>query len=126
MPFPCQLPQMFVEQIVGDGHEPVVPLWIARLIAAEQEQRRAARIKRVEHPQVAVLHLASQLLRVGVPGSRNHIGMRPRQGWAAFLQQFNLGADFDLLIFGQGVPPGLELAGELDFPCHGDSIPCME
>jgi hypothetical protein len=31
-----------------------------------------------------------------------------------------------LLIFGEGVPPGLKQAGELDLPCHGNSIPYME
>ena len=49
---------MLIEQIVGNGHRLVVPLRIAGLVAAEQKQRRAARIKRVEHSQVPVLYLA--------------------------------------------------------------------
>jgi len=49
---------MLIEQIVGNGHRLVVPLRIAGLIAAEQKQRRVARIKRVQHSQAPVLYLA--------------------------------------------------------------------
>src|SRR5208282_729663 len=70
-------------------------------------------------PCLAVLH-------VGVTGSGNHVGMGTRRGWAALLQQFNLGADFELLIFGQGVPPGLKLAGELFLPCQEYNTPYVE
>jgi len=52
--------------------------------------------------------------------------MRAGQDWAELLQQLNLGADFDLLIWGQGVPPSLELAGELDVACHVLNIPYKE
>jgi hypothetical protein len=41
---------MSIEQIIGNRHKLVVPLWIASLVAAEQKQRRAARIESVEHP----------------------------------------------------------------------------
>ena len=117
---------MFVEQIVSHRHKLLVSAWIAGLVPTKQEQRRAARIKREQHPQVAVLHFASQLLHVGVTGSGNHVGMGPRQRRAALLQQLNLRADLDLLIFGQSVPPSFKLAGELDVPCQADSIPYME
>ena len=90
---------MLIEQIVSDRNELLVPVGIAGLIAAEQEQRGAARVKRVQDPQLAILHFAAQLLHVGVAGGGNHVGMRPGQGRAALLQKFNLGADLDLLIF---------------------------
>jgi len=76
---------MLIEQIVGNGHRLVVPLRIAGLVAAEQKQRRTARVQRVEHSQVPVLYLASQLLPVRVAGSGNHVRMRAGQGWAALL-----------------------------------------
>src|ERR1700676_572614 len=117
---------MFVEQIVSHRHKLLVPAWIAGLVPAKQEQRRAARIKREQHPQVEVLHFASRFLHVGVTRSGNHGGMRRRQRRAALLQKLNLRADLDLLIFAQSVPPSLKLAGELDVPCHADSIPYME
>ena len=126
MSFPLDLPQMPIEQIVGNRHKLLVPVWIAGLVAAEQKQRRAPRIKRIQHPQVAFLHFAPQLLHVGVAGSGNHVGMRPGQRRAALLQQFNLGADLDLFIFGKGVPLGLKLAGELDLPCHVETSPYKE
>jgi hypothetical protein len=50
---------------------------------------------------LAILHLASQLLHVGVAGSGNNVGMRPGQRWTTLLQQLNLSADFNLLVFGQ-------------------------
>ena len=31
-----------------------------------------------------------------------------------------------LLVFGEAVPPGLEFAGELDFPSHSYSMPYTE
>ena len=117
---------MLIEQIVSYRHKLLVPVWITGFIPAEQEQRRAARIKREQHPQVVVLYFASQLLHVGLTGHGNHVGMRPRQRRAALPQQLNLRADLDLLILGQGVPPSFKLAGELDVSCHADSIPCME
>ena len=72
---------MLIEQIVGNGHRLFVPLRVAGLVAAEQKQRRAARIKRVEHSQVPVLYLASQLLPVRVAGSGNHVRI---EGGAGF------------------------------------------
>ena len=53
------------------------------------KQRRAPRIKCIQHSQVAFLHSALQLLHVwNVAGSGNHVGMRPGRS-AALLQQFN-------------------------------------
>ena len=87
---------------------------------------RTTRVKCVQDAQVAILHFAPQLLHIGVAGRGNHVGMRPGQGRAALLQQFNLGADLDLLIFGEGVPPGFKLGGGTRPPMPWDTIPYVE
>src|SRR5438128_9768377 len=117
---------MLIEQIVGHRYKLLVPTRIASLVTAEQKQRRPPRIKRVQHPQVVVLYSPPQLLHVGVTRTRNHVSMRPGQRRTTLLQQLDLGADLNLLIFRKGVPPGLKQAGELDLPRHKRSIPYRE
>jgi hypothetical protein len=44
--------------------------------------------------------------------------VRTPQAWATFAEKVYAGADVFLLRFVQGIPPGPELIGEFDFPCH--------
>jgi hypothetical protein len=52
--------------------------------------------------------------------------MRSSQTRAAFAEEVYAGSDVFLFRFAQGIPPGLELIGEFDFPCHRRNITCEE
>lgn len=42
------------------------------------------------------------------------------------LQQVHFGIEFDLFLFGEGIPPRFEFMGVFDFPCHVINITPME
>jgi hypothetical protein len=44
--------------------------------------------------------------------------MRSSQAWAALAEKVYAGSDVFLFRFAEGMPLGLELVGEFDFPCH--------
>jgi len=44
--------------------------------------------------------------------------MRPSQARPALAEKVYAGSDVFLFRFAQSIPPGLELIGEFDFPCH--------
>src|SRR5438477_7466400 len=39
------------------AHKALIPLWIASLVSANQENRRAPRVKRIENTQLPLVHL---------------------------------------------------------------------
>lgn len=107
---------MPVEQLVRNRNELLVPLGVPRLVSAKEQQRRTLRIEGIQHSQVPVFDLPPQLLHVGVTGADNHVGVRTGQRRSVLFQKIDLGADLDLLIFREGIPPTFELVGEFDLP----------
>jgi hypothetical protein len=56
--------------------------------------------------------------------------VREAQGGSEFGKQTDAVSDIVLLVFREGLPPGSELFGKLDFPghtllCHRQNIPCV-
>src|SRR5207237_4245744 len=90
-----------VKQIICYRHKALIPLWIASLVSANQENRRAPRVKRIENTQLPLVHLATQFLHVGMPRADDGVRVRPGHGRAEFLSQLNLGSEFCLLEIGR-------------------------
>src|SRR5207245_5793497 len=108
--------QMPVKQIICHRHEAPIPLRIATLVSADQENRRPPRVKSIENTQLPLVHLATQFLHVGMPRADDGVRVRPGQRGAEFLQKLNLGSEFCLLAFRERIPPHPELMGVLNNP----------
>src|SRR2546426_7300324 len=109
---------MPVKKIVCYRHEALIPLRIATLVSADQENRRPPRVKSIENTQLPLVHLATQFLHVGMPRADDGVRVRPGQRRAEFLQKLNLGSEFCLLAFRERIPPHAELMGVLNLPFH--------
>src|SRR5215469_8601342 len=80
----------------------------------------------VAQPDVAETSPSAQFLHVCVFRCDNHIRMRPWEDRAMLFQKAHLGVKFNLLVFGEAIPPRLEFIGVFDLPCHGTNITHME
>jgi hypothetical protein len=108
-----------VEEVVGErDHSFIGLLPPVALIAADQEDCRAAWVKREHDPH----RPDAQLFHVLVPGAGDRVHQRPPEPRPALLEHPHGGVDALLLIDAQRVPPGSEVVRELDVP-HSNTIP---
>src|SRR5437667_512765 len=83
--------QVPVKQIICYRHKALIPLWIASLVSANQENRRPSRVKSIENTQLPLVHLATQFIHVGMPravgrtaeAGRDHQARQPHAAHAA-------------------------------------------
>jgi hypothetical protein len=119
-PFLSQHRHVLVVEPVRQRHELLVPAIVARLVSANQQDRRSTRIERVEHAVRAASMLDTKLAHVRVPGARDAGAMRVAQVRAARFQQSDRGVDGNLLGLREPVPPLAGLVRVLDIPMrHG-------
>lgn len=107
---------MHIEELIGDGHEPLIPAVVSRFVAANEKNRRTTRIKGIQHPVRPAFVLDAQFLHIRVARCSHQIGIRSRQRWPALLQHPHDAIYAVLLAFGESGPLFAELIGELYFP----------
>jgi hypothetical protein len=119
-PFLSQHCNVLVVESVRQRHECLVPAIVPCLVPADQQDRRAPGVERVEHAVRTAAVLDAKLALVRVPGARDAGAMRVAQVWAARFQQSDRGVDGNLLGLREPVPPLAELVRVLDIPMrHG-------
>jgi hypothetical protein len=90
---------VLIEQVIGDGNEFLVPLGVACLVPADQQQGRAPGVERKQNPNLPRANFPTQFLHIRMPGTRNHISVGTSQSGTMFFQKFDLRVDFCLLLF---------------------------
>lgn len=107
---------MFVVKIVSLRDELVIPTVISGLVSANQENRSASRVKRIEHAEWATTDFHAQLAHMPMTRSSDRGGVRMIKRGPVFLQKGDRRRQFVLLVLSQVGPPVAELVGELDLP----------
>lgn len=108
---------MFVVQVIGQWNHALIPgVPFPALVAADEQDGHASRVKRKQHLQVATAR--TKLFHVCVPRAADGIHKRPSQGRTLGLQMVDSEIDRPLLPFGQSLAPGEELLGVLHIPWH--------
>src|SRR3990172_4363620 len=117
-PFTFQLRDVFVIEAVGGRDHLLVESLVTGLVAANQKDRRAGWIERVEDADRLATALHAQLPHMAVlrPFDAGRVG--ERQIRSALHQNLGNGADVLLLRVAQCGPPHPELVGVLDVPAH--------
>src|SRR5258708_1223093 len=64
--FSLQLLQVLIVQLVGFGYVDVVPPVFSRLVAADQQDRRALRVERIQHAKWLPVNLDAELAHMRV------------------------------------------------------------
>ena len=90
---------MPIEQVIGNRNESLVPLGIAGLIPANQQQSRAPGIERKQNSKLPRANFPTQFFHVRMAGTCNHISVRASESGPALLEKFNHGIDLVLLLF---------------------------
>ena len=109
---------MPIVQLVGSWNVDLVPPVVTCLVAADEQDRRAFRIERIQHSERSSVNLDAEFahMRVSRPvHARTH---RISKVGAILLEHSDGGIDFDLLGLLQAVPPIFELVDELNVPSH--------
>ncbi len=80
---------MFFESLIRFGDEPFIKLWSAdsRLVARNQENTAAPRIKSEGHSPYTTINPEAKLLHVGVARTIQGIYVWSSHSWAAFAQR---------------------------------------
>jgi hypothetical protein len=115
---PFQGCQVLIEEPILYRHEFLIPSVVARFVAPNQQDRAAPRVEGEEHSIGSAGMLDAQLLHVRVPRRAHRIRLRPAKIWTVPLDQLHPRGHAVLLVFGQTVPPLLELIREFDFIFH--------
>jgi hypothetical protein len=92
----------------------------ARLVTANQQDRRPSRIECERDALHLILGVGAKFFHVGMPGAVECIRVRPSQPRTQHPQESDLGDDFNLPILVEAGEPGVELLGRRDRPHPGE------
>ena len=95
----------------------------AGLVAPDEQHRPPVRVEDEQHTQVRPAECGSQLLQVGEPASGDGVDRRATESGAVVSKHGDARRQRILVLFGERVPPPLELLGDEKLPGHRISIP---
>src|SRR5271169_138094 len=103
----------------------LVPIRIARFVAAENKVRGATRVERKKNPIWPALMLHPQFLHVCMPGIADRVHMRTAKRRPEFFEQVHRKVDAFVLIVREFSIPFGKLVADFDRPRHAPTIPLM-
>ena len=84
---------MLIEEPIRYRHELFIPPIVSGLVASDQEQRRAARIKREQNPVRPSGMLGDEFFHIGMARSRYVSNVRAPKRGPKFFQKINNGGN---------------------------------
>lgn len=100
---------MFIIQVVGEGHEPLVPVVVSGLVSTEKQDGDAAWIKGIQYPIGPARVLNPKFPHPAVAGPVDPGTVRKRQLRPSGFEQSDDGIDVDPFRLAERFPPSLEL-----------------
>jgi hypothetical protein len=115
---------MVVVQPIRLRYSPVVPTLVSGLIAAEQKDRNAAWIERIQNPQRSAPRLYPEFPHVLVLRGSNAGRVRKSKLGTLNFQEPDHGSQLILVAFGQQIVPSEPFVRDLHLPCHRQNMHC--
>src|SRR5262245_2723148 len=114
---------MLVVEPVRDRNLLLVPAFVSRLIAAQQENAGSSWVERIQHTVRPPPVLNSEFSHVAVPGRRDARRIREGERRSMLYEEFYDAADADLFLVAEGLEPSGELVRAFNIPRHWPIMP---